>query len=110
MTGHDEVFVECVNGKDTEQMRRNVEKYGFKHHGTTWRPGEGGLWYSSINAWSWAAEHDEDLMVFEDDAVPFPYFADTVEATVRPEGYDFVSLYTPYRNDFQTKKFEFNRA
>src|SRR6476469_4902620 len=107
MKDHEYVEIECVRGTDAEQLARNVRRYGFKHQDNEWRPGEGGLWYSSINAWSWAVEHDEPLLVFEDDAMPTAEFSTVLASIEPPEGYDFASFYIPFRPPNQNFPFSF---
>jgi len=111
MEGHDEVFIECVNGKDPEQLNANIDRYGFTHIDQEWRPGEGGLWYTNINAWQWAVDNNETLLTFEDDAIPLQYFnlgLDEIQS--RLGAFDFATLYTPYRTAYQRGMFRLQRA
>ena len=107
MSEHDEFFVECVNGKDTEQLARNVAKYGFKHPAGSWRPGEAGLWYSTINAWQWSVDNQETIITFEDDAIPVDTFKGVMADPQFPEDFDIASLYIPMRSPSQQLRFKF---
>lgn len=95
MSNHEEVFIPCVDGK-TKQLDDAIDKYGFDIAFDEWRPGEGGVWYSNINAWSYAAENNTDLMIFEDDAVLSHHFGRIIDRVTLPEEYDFVTFYLPY--------------
>lgn len=102
MVGHEEIFVECVNGKNSEQLQTNIERYGLKHPKGMWRPGEAGLWYTNLNAWTYAAEHDCDLLTFEDDAILVDIFSDVINRNWDFKDADFATFYIPYRKpEFQ---------
>jgi GR25 family glycosyltransferase involved in LPS biosynthesis len=99
---HQEVFIECVDGRNKDQLDKNIERHGFNINFPVWRPGEGGVWYSSINAWKSAWESGEGLLVFEDDAILDAGFADCLS---EPEDVDFITYYLPYRNPHQCRPF-----
>lgn len=97
-----EVFVECVNGNDLDQLRANVEKWEFPLS-SGFKLGEFGVWYSNANAWEYAAEND-GLLVFEDDAMPIDNFQDNFYMAIDelPQGADFLVLWVPdnQRDDY----------
>lgn len=97
-----EVFVECVNGEDLEQLRRNVDKWKFPLS-SGFKLGEFGAFYSNANAWEYAAEND-GLLVFEDDAIPIPAFQDNFYMAIDelPKSADFLKLWVPenQRDDY----------
>lgn len=105
MEGYEEVFVEGVNGRVEDSLNGAIDHYGFKINFNEWRPGEGGVWYSHINAWSYGADNDTDIMVFEDDAVLDKYFRHSVDRLNLPEDWDFVALYYPYWGGHQQNPF-----
>jgi GR25 family glycosyltransferase involved in LPS biosynthesis len=107
MSGFEEVGVECVDGKNPEQLQANVDRHGFAIHFDTWRPGEGGLWYSAINAWSLCRDLGEPLLVFEDDALVSPSFGQAVRNAEPPGDFDFATYYVPYRSAAQASEFAF---
>lgn len=110
MSGIEEVFVECVNGKNESQLSDNVSRHGFQINFSEWRPGEGGVWYSNINAWEYSAKNDTDLLVFEDDAIIQNGFRAALDSINTPELADFITLYIPYRNSTQSKPFTLSAA
>ena len=110
MRGFDEVMVECVDGRDPRQLQAAIDRHGFAIRFGTWRPGEGGLWYSDINAWTLCQDLGEPLLVFEDDAIPLPPFRQAVRTTRPPEDFDFASYYVPYRSPGQTSELVFEHV
>lgn len=77
-----------------------LEGRGFTvHSGPEWHPkrGELGIWISTINAWEYCIEHGEDLVVFEDDAVPFSDFNSRLISLVGrlPHDWGFMALWVP---------------
>lgn len=91
----DEVSIPAIDGREVD-LHAELEKRGLRLF--DWNPtkGELGVWLSTFDCWQWAAEN-EDLIVFEDDAIPtgdFNYhLADFVSEL--PEGWDFLSLWVP---------------
>jgi GR25 family glycosyltransferase involved in LPS biosynthesis len=59
--------------------------------------GEIGGWISHYRSWQVAAELDEPLLVFEDDAIIPDDFAENINTLVTdaPEGWDFIALCIP---------------
>lgn len=107
MEGHDYVPIPAVDGRIPEVLKWHEELNGYKYLMEEWRPGELGLWYSNINAWQYCANSKENLLVFEDDAIPREDFRVTINSTLPPRGFDFASYYTPERNFAQAAPFYF---
>lgn len=59
--------------------------------------GEVGIWLSTFDCWQWAYDNDDDLLVFEDDAIPHPLFAEKWPelASELPPNYDFMAVWVP---------------
>jgi len=59
--------------------------------------GEIGIWLSVFDCWQWAADNNEVLVTFEDDAIPRPYFDDALESYLEeiPADWDFLCLWVP---------------
>lgn len=55
------------------------------------------IWHSHMNCWQWAADNNEALLVFEDDAIIDDSFMMHFENVMSwlPDEYDFVSLWVP---------------
>jgi GR25 family glycosyltransferase involved in LPS biosynthesis len=96
MRGRSEVKTRMVNGKDPADLNDAIDKWGFKINFNHWRPGEGGVWYSNIYAWEYIANQDDDVIVFEDDALTHPYLRTVIDKVKPPDDYDFVTYYVPY--------------
>jgi GR25 family glycosyltransferase involved in LPS biosynthesis len=96
MRGLEEVTMMCVDGSDEEVLNATIDHYGFTAQFDEWRPGEGGVWYSNINVWDWAARKNEHIVVFEDDAVLSDQFGEVVKNIELPPDYDFITWYIPY--------------
>lgn len=90
-----EIFIDCVDGKDSIQLRKAVDKWQFPLS-SGFKLGEFGVWYSTANAWEYAAEHN-GLLVFEDDAMPIENFQDNfyIALDELPSGADFLVLWIP---------------
>jgi GR25 family glycosyltransferase involved in LPS biosynthesis len=67
--------------------------------------GELGVWISTFDCWQWAVDNKEELVTFEDDAIPNQNFNDTFRLfrSELPKDYDFLSLWVPKNQymDFQ---------
>lgn len=59
--------------------------------------GEIGVWLSNFDCWQWAVDNDEELVVFEDDAIPHEEFATNFPIIIEelPVDYDFMCLWVP---------------
>lgn len=98
---YDEVKdIEFVNGSDTEQVKRIQKQFpNFKIHPEIWIPkkGELGVWYSQMQCWKWAADNNQHLIVFEDDAIIDLAFEKVWHGLLEelPATYDFLSIFVP---------------
>ncbi len=73
-----------------------LKSVGIEPVWTGIRGGELGVWCSQISVWKWIVEHDESLMIFEDDAIIYPGFDDWRNGLGYDElDYDAVSLFVP---------------
>lgn len=58
--------------------------------------GEIGIWISMFDCWQWAVDNQEELVTFEDDAIPKHYFDEAVDLfTKEATDYDFICLWVP---------------
>lgn len=81
-----------------------LQEYGLSIYGYRPTVGELGIWLSQIRCWKWAVEHQESLIVFEDDAIVRPGFDEWYSFVTEPEiEYDVFSLFVPdnQRGDFE---------
>jgi hypothetical protein len=85
------------NLEDARKIYTNVTKHWMGS------PGEEAIWYGQMNAWKWAAEHG-DLLVIEDDAMVELDFAEHFKSMIDdlPDDWDFFSVFIPdnQQNDF----------
>ena len=100
-----EVFVKAVNG-NTEDAVEQLRSEGILLRRELWTPkkGEAGIWASIVNCWKWCIENDEELVVFEDDAIPVQNFQGLFNDfhDKLPVDYDFAALWVPnnQRDDY----------
>lgn len=91
--------IEYVNGR--AEMGIGVSKVMRKEElwVSQWAPelGELGVWLSQYRCWQWCANNNEDLIVFEDDAVPTPHFKEIYDEFYPqvPDDYDFIAWFVP---------------
>jgi GR25 family glycosyltransferase involved in LPS biosynthesis len=93
----DEVFIPTINAYEVD-VYEELEKRGLsiKHTGM-FSAGEIGIWLSTFDCWQWAVDNDEELITFEDDAIPTKEF-NTWLWDMRdelPDGWDFFCLWVP---------------
>lgn len=97
--------VESFNAYEKDAVAY-LEENGIRLRPDLWNPkvGEVGIWASTVNCWKWCIENNEDLVVFEDDAIPVEDFRSQFELfrSNLPDDYDFASLWVPenQRQDF----------
>lgn len=98
-----EVFVDCVNGNDPEQLRKAVTKWNNVKLPGPFKRGEFGILFSLLNVLEYVAKHG-DLLVFEDDAMPVEDFQNKLLMYLEnaPEDMDFCSIWVPegQQNDY----------
>lgn len=104
--GLEEVQVDCVNGKDDEQLKRAVKKWHDVELPGPFKRGEFGIFFSLLNVLEYSAEHG-DLLVFEDDAMPRRDFNFKFNKYMEnsPEDMDFCSIWVP---EGQQKDYYYN--
>lgn len=92
----DEVELPAVNGSFVD-LDFEMSSRGLHSPWGNAKKGEIGVWLSNFDRWQWAAENDETLIVFEDDAIPAPHFTHSAQAILDelPDDWDFLSLWVP---------------
>jgi hypothetical protein len=95
----DEVFTQCVNGSDAEQLFAAMERHPYQINWDA-KVGQLGIWYTVLNA----MEH-APVVTFEDDALLAPMFEMNWQSRIRylPEDFDFFSLFLPRDSDHMWK-------
>lgn len=94
---YEEILLPAVDGRvvdiKKELFIRQLEWTGWENA----KRGELGVWLSNFDRWEYAANMDEPLIVFEDDAMPSPAFNLYVDGLLEdiPDDWDFVSLWIP---------------
>lgn len=96
---YEEIELPAVDGREVDWSTEITERL-IHHPGHIWgnpKLGEIGVWLSNYDRWAYVAEMDEPLIVFEDDAVVPPDFAEKLEALMGqlPPDWDFVALWVP---------------
>lgn len=66
--------------------------------GKSFTRGEIGVWLSVFDCWVWCAEHNEELITFEDDAIIKEFFTQKFVEFYRelPRDFDFMTLWIPH--------------
>lgn len=95
---YQEHSVPAVNGNAVD-LHEEIENRGLLLQ-PIWanaKKGEVGVWLSNYDCWATAAEIDEPLIVFEDDAIPSPIFNYIVDDMVThlPDDWDVFTLWVP---------------
>lgn len=98
MQGASLANVETFNAYENDSVRF-LEQHGIKLDWDVWKPkvGELGIWASVVNCWNWCVENNEDLLVFEDDAIPVQGFIQKFNQFYNnlPKDYDFAAIWVP---------------
>jgi GR25 family glycosyltransferase involved in LPS biosynthesis len=110
MAGIGYVEGRAVDGRKEDELKWWESHHGLEYRMSEWRPGELGLWYSNINNWKWIARQDDNVLVFEDDAIPLEGFRYVVDNVPPPEDFDFATYYTPFRRPYQGGKFRWEES
>lgn len=97
--GFDEVDIPAVNAHEVN-LHEELERRGVAHHGDLWgnpKIGELGVWLSNFDCWQWAADNNETLIVFEDDAIIDDTFQEQIKvfSSYLPDDWDFAALWVP---------------
>ncbi len=92
----DEVHIPATNGTVVD-LDAELAKRGIPLGGYWFSKGELGVWISTFDQWVWTYENDEDLVVFEDDAIPTKQFNEMLDEfnSELPPNYAFLSLWVP---------------
>lgn len=79
-----EVQIECVNGWGGPRTEHLTSA-------------EHGIWKSTVNMWEWSAYYNEELIVFEDDAIVSDNFMQYMVPMYGelPHTYDYMALWVP---------------
>jgi GR25 family glycosyltransferase involved in LPS biosynthesis len=79
---------------DEELSKRGLR---YTRAGETLMRGEIGVWLSTYDCWKWVSENNEELIVFEDDAIPSQEFDNYLGMfySELPTNYDFLCLWVP---------------
>lgn len=101
---YEEITIPAVDGRMVD-VKEQLHNRGIPMASWQYKAGEAGVWLSNFDCWSWAAENNEELIVFEDDAVVnagFPHHFGNFY-TALPENWDFAALWVPenQRVDYQ---------
>lgn len=99
--------IHFVNGSQ-EDVYSIADNYGFPRV-DRFKYGEIGIWLSVVACWQWCIDNNEELVVFEDDAIPDKNFTEALEVAYRelPEDYDFMQLWVP---ENQRLDYTYNRS
>lgn len=91
-----EVHLPAVNGAAVDLAEEYATR-GLRRTEWVAKTGEAGVWLSNFDRWSYVAQEDEPLIVFEDDAIVSPYFNKQLGVLMSelPEQWDFVALWVP---------------
>lgn len=98
-TAFPEVVVPAFNARENDPIAELARRDLRVNNEYQWYPsrGELGIWLSVINAWEYAADSGETLVVFEDDAIPDPNFGEMVKYYCEelPGDWDYMALWVP---------------
>lgn len=97
-----ELYIPAVDGNRIldDCWDKEFENRGLTYHRGMWgnaKRGELGVWLSNFDRWEFASELESPLIVFEDDAIPDPFFNERLDQLMAevPEDWDFVALWVP---------------
>lgn len=105
VTGLEAAEVETFNAYENDAVSFLADN-GINLRRELWIPkiGEAGIWASIVKCWQWCIENDEELLVFEDDAIPVEDFQAKFDEFHKnlPKDYDFAAIWVPenQRNDY----------
>ena len=104
-------FVECVDGKDTESVKRFFKNNTNIKETRPTRTGYLGHWLTFLNILKYIIDNNIDnLLVLEDDAILSKTFIDDLEMYMShiPEDYDFFMIYDsePNKNNYMFSQYD----
>lgn len=93
----DEVIIPAVNAYEVDVDEELKKRDLFVRHDNMFSTGELGIWLSMFDRWQWAVENNEELITFEDDAIPATNFNEWFYDYKKelPKTYDFLCLWVP---------------
>jgi GR25 family glycosyltransferase involved in LPS biosynthesis len=93
-----EHHIRSINGNAVD-LNEELKFFGMRveHQDETFSKGEIGVWLSQMNCWLYAYLTNQELVVFEDDAIPTERFNEMIlkYQLELPRDYDFCSLWVP---------------
>lgn len=95
--GLDEVHIPATNAYEVDLKAELDKRNLFVKYPGMFSAGEIGVWLSTFDCWQWAVDNDEELVVFEDDAIPSGTFSFQLAKLYYelPVDYDFFCLWVP---------------
>lgn len=93
----EEVNIPAVNAFDVN-IQDELSRRGIKiAYPGMFSVGEIGIWLSMFDCWQWAVDNNEELITFEDDAIPYWDFQPKFDIIYEeiPKSYDFFCLWVP---------------
>jgi GR25 family glycosyltransferase involved in LPS biosynthesis len=100
----EEVHIPATDGREVD-LAFELDKRDLRTNTHPFTRGELGVWLSTFDCWQWAYDNDEELLVFEDDAIPNMRFNEFLGLFHKelPPNYDLMSLWVPENQliDFQ---------
>lgn len=92
----EEVHIECVDGRNPDELRRAIDQHGTIIHKADIRVGQLGVWHTFLNALKAAP-----LVTFDDDVLLCDNFQEEFQKRFDelPEDADFFSLFLPRDSD-----------
>lgn len=92
----DEIHVPATDGREVD-LSIELENRGLRLPVGYLSAGEVGIWLSTFDCWQWAVENNENLVVFEDDAIPTESFNALFSkfSTELPKTWGLLSLWVP---------------
>lgn len=93
----DEVVIPATDASKVNLIEE-LEKRGLRvTYPDAFSLGEIGIWISMFDCWQWSVDNNEEILVFEDDALPTRDFDEKLQRLYSeiPQDYDFVCLWVP---------------
>lgn len=91
----DETFIPSIDASEVV-LEEELGRRNLAVSSGSFNQGEIGVWLSTFDCWQWAADNNEELIVFEDDAIPTPDFHNKfAEIYAELTAYDFCTLWVP---------------
>lgn len=93
----DEVHIPAVNAYEVDVAEELAKRDLFIAYPGMFSTGEIGVWLSNFDCWQWTVDNNEELIVFEDDAIPNINFQPRFHElhSELPPDWDFLTLWVP---------------